>query len=104
MHNDDANSQLHIRLQSIDLRLERIELSIARLEHTMEAASHSCANMDDHISFVEGVYDAVRRPFAFVASKFYARPLPMPRPRAQEFLQSHKTYDVHDAHDARDAD
>ncbi len=54
-------------LYSIEKRLENIESRVESLEKILEKEmpqmKDSCANMDDHIQFVEGVYTKIQRPF-----------------------------------------
>lgn len=46
----------------MDQRLDAIEMALQRIEAKLDAISNSCSNMDDHIGFVEGVYEVARRP------------------------------------------
>jgi len=59
------------RLDAIDARLERIERALGE-------AQASCSNMDEHIAFVESVYDVVRKPMSYVTHRLWgSHPLPL---------------------------
>lgn len=64
-------------LENIHESLARLERAVARIENGLNRTHKSCANMDNHISFIEGVYSSVRQPLSFIAQRFRgARPLP----------------------------
>ena len=67
-------------LEKIEASLARMEAAIARIEVRLAETQRSCANMDGHIGFVEGVYAAVRQPLSYLASRLRgAGPLPLRR-------------------------
>lgn len=51
------------QLSDVNTRLERIEALLISLTRDVEGVQSSTQNMDDHISFVNGVYQQVRQPF-----------------------------------------
>lgn len=70
-------------LEAIQESLARLEAAVERIEARLVETQRSCANMDGHIGFVEGVYAAVRQPLSFLASKVRGTgPLPLPSPVA----------------------
>lgn len=51
------------KIPEIDRRLERIENLLQTLLRDVEGVHTSTKNMDDHITFVNGVYTQIHRPF-----------------------------------------
>ena len=72
-------TQIVERLDVIALRLDDIDAKIERLCRAVESMQQSCSNMDNHISFVDSVYDAVQKPLTFVLTQFRGRALPCKR-------------------------
>lgn len=64
-------------LQRLEAYAVRIDQRLERIERKLERTQQSCTNMDEHITFVENVYTAVRQPLSYLASKFRANPLPL---------------------------
>lgn len=63
---DDVMKELmeqRIELTKLDATLSRIELSLARLALIIDQMKHDSNKMSDHVDFVNGVYDQVKRPF-----------------------------------------
>lgn len=50
-------------LQEISKRLEKIENHLEKIEDRLEKIEASTSNMDEHIGFVETVYQQVQVPF-----------------------------------------
>ena len=63
-------------------RLGRIERDLARVLERLDAVDRSCSNMDEHISFVESVYTAVRHPLSFLSRRA------LPSTARTEFLRA----------------
>lgn len=57
-------------LRELVEKIERLEKELVarvdRLESRLDAISSSATRMDDHISFVESVYERVKSPFHFL--------------------------------------
>ena len=52
-------------MEALELRLDKIEEALRRLEVLLETRLlPECERMGGHISFVEGVYEKLRRPLA----------------------------------------
>ena len=61
---DEQQTSVDARLASVEARLVRIEALLSSVHARLEHVSASCSNMDDHIGFVESVYELVRRPLS----------------------------------------
>ena len=48
--------------------LRKIEERLEIIENTLKENQRSARKMDDHIEFVDGVYDVVKKPFARILS------------------------------------
>lgn len=57
---------MEARLDAVEERLARIERALERIAAQLEKVDASCTNMDEHIGFVEAVYEKVKRPFAYM--------------------------------------
>lgn len=55
------------KIDSIEATLQELVNRVENIEKVLEIelpkVKDSCANMDDHISFVEGVYTTIQKPF-----------------------------------------
>ena len=60
----ENNNELVKLLESIEKRLDRIEM-------ILESNNKSCKKMDEHINFVDNVYNSVRKPFSRVLSYYH---------------------------------
>lgn len=47
----------------LNQKLNEIEYKLKIIEDKIDKISHSCTNMDSHISFVDSVYTTVKKPF-----------------------------------------
>lgn len=54
------------RLDAFEIRLQNIEKLLSEIDEKLDNLNKSCSNMDEHISFVESVYDTIKRPFAYI--------------------------------------
>lgn len=61
------NSEL---LREIYQKLVSIETKLDILTERMTECEDSCKNMDNHINFVENVYDTVRHPLNYITKSF----------------------------------
>lgn len=61
-------------LEKLDKRVEQIDVKIDEIRESIGCLNKSARNMDDHISFVENVYDAVRNPIKSVLQYYYRSP------------------------------
>ena len=61
-------NNLEKKIDRIYIILEKIEARIQQIESTLNI---STAKMDNHIDFVENVYDVVRNPFSKLLSYYY---------------------------------
>ena len=81
---DDVRASLRA-LQETTAQLARslddVAGALTRIEARLEATQASCANMDEHIEFVESVYTAVRQPLSYLVHCWRAEPLPRLRMR-----------------------
>lgn len=56
-------------LERILEKLESIEKRLGNIEKQLSYVQESSENMNEHISFVEDVYDTVKTPFYYVMNK-----------------------------------
>jgi|LakMenEpi03Aug12_release.lakeMendotaPanAssembly.Ray.scaffolds.fasta_scaffold12435_2 hypothetical protein len=78
---NDNNSQLNViiqQLQIINNKLDELKVEMKTLKDQVEHTDHklnivnsSCKNMDEHIGFVENIYDIVKSPFQKVLTYYY---------------------------------
>ena len=54
------------RLDAFEVRLRNIEKLLSEIDEKLNQLNKSCTNMDEHISFVESVYDTMKKPFAYI--------------------------------------
>lgn len=64
------------QITSVAASVDRIESTLALICDRLEATQTSCANMDEHIGFVESVYSAVRQPLSYIVCRMRSEPLP----------------------------
>lgn len=57
------------KLDDIITRLNAIETRMINLEKDIEYLKNGTDNMNEHISFIETVYDTVKNPFYFIMNK-----------------------------------
>ena len=65
-----------VNAKEMDIILEKltfIENRIGRIEDRLENITKSTKNMDNHISFVEKIYDSIKLPFLNLFSKKIAK-------------------------------
>lgn len=57
------------RLNNIDQRLDHIEQRLDNIENGVTHIKSSSTHMDQHIEFVETVYDTIKTPFYYILNK-----------------------------------
>jgi hypothetical protein len=60
-------------LKEIYSEIKQIKCDIVSLKKDMESISQSTTNMDNHISFVESVWDVVKNPFSNLLQFYYGK-------------------------------
>ena len=66
-------SKIQDNLDLILKKLENMEKTLSRMEKRlikMEKVVPACERMDDHVTFVNGVYTTVKAPIEYVCSAF----------------------------------
>ncbi len=58
------NSEILEEIKKISIRLDKIENDISYLKYGTD-------NMNNHISFIENVYNTIKYPFYSIINKFY---------------------------------
>ena len=58
------NSLLIKKIEKIENRLDKIEIVLEDINAHISKLNSSCQNMDDHIDFVESVYNRFKAPFS----------------------------------------
>jgi len=74
------SSELDERFDKLETKLDLILQQIEQLVVSLDTTTQSCAHMDDHIEFVEGVYESVRHPLNYITNKFSSKPAELPAP------------------------
>lgn len=59
----DINNEILKTLKNIEKRLDQIET-------ILECNNKSCKKMDEHINFIDNIYDNVRKPFSNILSYY----------------------------------
>lgn len=54
------------RLEAFETRLTNIENLLSNINAKLDELNKSCSNMDEHISFVESVYDTMKSPLSYL--------------------------------------
>ena len=70
------NDKLEIiiaKLQDIQINIHNINERISKIETTLNIINTSSQNMDDHIEFVENIYDVVKNPFSSFLEYYYGK-------------------------------
>ena len=74
-------SKIEDTLEVIMQKLENLEITLSRVEtklKKMEKVIPACERMDDHVTFVNGVYTTVKAPIEYVCSAFTRRDTRLP--------------------------
>lgn len=72
MDNDKLNIIIQ-KLQDIETNIQKINEKISNIETTLNIINTSSQNMDEHIEFVENVYEVVKNPFSSFLEYYYGK-------------------------------
>lgn len=61
------------KLKDIETNIQQINEKISKIESTLNIINTSSQNMDDHIEFVENVYEVVKNPFSSFLEYYYGK-------------------------------
>jgi uncharacterized protein YfkK (UPF0435 family) len=61
------------KLQNIETHIQNTNQRIANIESKLNIINKSSQNMDDHIEFVENIYDVVKNPFSSFLEYYYGK-------------------------------
>lgn len=61
------------KLQNIETHIQNINKRITNIESILNIINQSSQNMDDHIEFVENIYDVVKNPFSSFLEYYYGK-------------------------------
>lgn len=67
----DLHSDILQKLESIDNLLEKMGEKLEKIERSITELKGDTTKMNEHIEFVETVYDVVKKPFRKVLSIYY---------------------------------
>lgn len=56
-------------IQQIKQQLDELKMEISLLRQDIRQLIRTCSRMDEHISFVDGVYTTVKKPMEFIVNK-----------------------------------
>ena len=73
--NKKINSMDITQLDAINARLDRIEKTLIKLEELLNPIIESSHNMNNHIDFIENIYDRIKYPFHFIMNQISNNPL-----------------------------
>jgi len=62
-HTNQELNEIKELLVMINDKVLQLEKRIEKIEDNTETIKKSASNMDNHISFIDGVYDSVKSPF-----------------------------------------
>ena len=82
-------SKIQDNLGLILEKLERMEKTLSRMEErliNMEKVVPACERMDDHVTFVNGVYTTVKAPIEYVCSAFTRTDTKLPNANAPKSM------------------
>ena len=83
-------SGLQDTLDSILKKMEDLERTVSRMEERliqMEKVIPACERMDDHVTFVNGVYTTVKAPIEYICSAFSRTDTKLPNVSDHIYLQ-----------------
>lgn len=67
----DKTDYIIQQLSIVNDKLDRLHIEMETLNEKLNSVNSSCKNMDEHIGFVENVYDVVKSPFQKVLTYYY---------------------------------
>tara|TARA_B100000965_G_scaffold327358_1_gene290142 strand:- start:188 stop:457 length:270 start_codon:yes stop_codon:yes gene_type:complete len=83
-------SDLQDTLDSILKKMDNLERIVRRMEERliqMEKVIPACERMDDHVTFVNGVYTTVKAPIEYICSAFSRTDTKLPNVSENMYLQ-----------------
>ena len=83
-------SDLQNTLDLILKKIENLEIIVSRMEERliqMEKVIPACERMDDHVTFVNGVYTTVKAPIEYICSAFSRTDTKLPNVSETMYLQ-----------------
>ena len=84
-------SDLEDTLDSILVKIENLERTLHRMEERLITMKNqvvpACERMDDHVTFVNGVYTTVKAPIEYVCSAFTRTSTKLPNVSETMYLQ-----------------
>lgn len=73
MNTNENLEEIKSLLKLLESRLTTIELDIKEIKNdlkNMDGIKYSLKNMDNHISFIESIYEKIKSPFQIALSQF----------------------------------
>ena len=71
---DNSITKILETLETLDKRVTDIDTKLDNISTEISCLNKSAKNMDEHISFVENVYDVVRNPIRSALQYYYQSP------------------------------
>mgnify|MGYP001022505183 CR=1 FL=1 len=59
------------KLDELRVEMKTLKDQVEHIDHKLNVVNSSCKNMDEHIGFVENIYDIVKSPFQKVLTYYY---------------------------------
>lgn len=66
-----SKDTLLLRLERLEKQIEKILLMQQKFLEQQETVLESNTKLDNHINFVESVYDICKKPFAYILTYYY---------------------------------
>lgn len=79
------------RLEAILEKLEILQTRFDMFENRIRKIEESCGNMDEHISFIEKVYEKLRAPLKWISGKISSSSTSLPTGRQSNLLRNKRT-------------
>jgi prefoldin subunit 5 len=76
MENNQTENKLNIiidKLTHIETQVAEIKSRVTEIETTLNIINTSSQNMDEHIDFIENVYNVVKNPLASFIQYYYGK-------------------------------
>lgn len=78
-------------LNQVKKELSELKKEIILLRKAIQQLTSTCGRMDDHISFVDGVYETVRHPVQSILNRFSAIEIPKQIEYKSEYKSENKS-------------